>query len=120
MQMDGSNQQELGSLEWMGKHIRLKTAELIILFYKIVTSQIINFIFLSSYSGMTFRLGICVPMAITREDISVSSWLAMEGKRSSWRDVKNGVENDAISEAATLEELDSDDTKNVFFDRVKG
>jgi len=70
--------------------------------------------------GMTFRLGICVPMAITREDISVSSWLAMEGKRSSWRDVKNGVENDAISEAATLEELDSDDTKNVFFDRVKG
>ena len=69
---------------------------------------------------MTFRLGICVPMAITREDISVSSWLAMEGKRSSWRDVKNGVENDAISEAATLEELDSDDTKNVFFDRVKG
>ena len=68
---------------------------------------------------MSFRIGICVPMAVTREDISVSMFMSMEGKKSSWKDIKNGVDNEAISEAASLEELDSDDTKNVFFDRVK-
>ena len=77
-----------------------------------------EFIFL--HRGMSFRLGICVPMAVTREDISLSSFLSMEGKKSSWKDIKNGVANEAISEAASLEELDSDDKKNVFFDRVKG
>ena len=77
-----------------------------------------DFIFL--HRGMSFRLGICVPMAVTREDIPLSSFLSMEGKKSSWKDIKNGVANEAISEAASLEELDSDDKKNVFFDRVKG
>ena len=69
---------------------------------------------------MGLRLGVCGRMAVTRDDISVNMFMSMEGKKSSWKDIKNGVDNEAISEAASLEELDSDDTKNVFFDRVKG
>ena len=74
------------------------------------------------FRGTSFRLGICVPMAITGEDVPLEAWLSMDGKKSSWKDIKNGAgaEASGIVEAGSLEELDSDSTKNVFFDREQG
>ena len=66
---------------------------------------------------MSYRLGICLPTALKDPKIPVYMWLSMEGKWIKWKkaeDTQNGV-----VEADTLEELDSDDTKNVFFDREK-
>merc|ERR1711997_636913 len=79
-----------------------------------------NIRFTGMDGGMKFRLGICIPTGLTRSDISVPSWLSMAGKRSSWRDIKDGVEGvNGVIEADSLEDLDSDDTKNVFYDREK-
>ena len=69
---------------------------------------------------MSFRLGICVPTAVTRNDIPLSTWLFMAGKMSSWKDIKNGDDTTGIVEAESLEELDADEAKNVFFDRERG
>ena len=66
---------------------------------------------------MKFRLGICLPTALSSPDIPVYAWLSMAGKWDKWKnmaDNKNGV-----VEADSLENLDSDDTKNVFFDRKR-
>ena len=87
------------------------------------TLKIIDFIhFPYLFRGMSFRIGICVPMAVTGEDVPLEAWLSMDGKKSSWKDIKNGAgaESAGIVEAGSLEELDSDSTKNVFFDREKG
>ena len=61
-------------------------------------------------------------MAVTGEDVPLEAWLSMDGKKSSWKDIKNGAgaEASGIAEAGSLDELDSDSTKNVFFDRENG
>ena len=58
-----------------------------------------------------------MPTALKNPDIPVYMWLSMAGKWSRWKDIdetQNGV-----VEADSLNSLDADDTKNVFFDREK-
>ena len=64
---------------------------------------------------MKYRLGVCLPTALKNPDIPVKLWLNMVGRwsRENWN-AGNG-----IVEAESLENLDTDDNKNVFFDRKK-
>ena len=59
---------------------------------------------------MKFRLGICLPIGANSTDFAIDKWLSMTGN---WR----AVENNGIVEASSLQALDDDDSKNVFFDR---
>ena len=44
----------------------------------------------------------------------------MAGKWGTRKDVKNGDDQNGVVEAESLENLDSDDETNVYFDREKG
>ena len=121
MKMEVESQPTFASQEWMG------TLEKIFQTYKKSSIngsriRILSYysLFFHAFRGMKFRLGICIPTALTRSDIPVNTWLTMSGKMSSWKDIKNGVDGvNGVVEAESLELLDSDDTKNVFFDREK-
>ena len=84
--------------------------------FKIVQNCSDN-IWLNIFSGMKFRLGICVPTALSNPDIPVYEWLSMAGKWDRWRDMAE-TQNGVI-EANSLQDLDDDASKNVFFDREK-
>ena len=69
---------------------------------------------------MAYRLGICVPRGLEDTDtIPLHYWVSMAGAWSKWKDIKNGNSTNGVVEADSLEMLDSDDSKNVFFDREK-
>ena len=68
---------------------------------------------------MKYRLGICIPTGLEDSGIPLHYWVSMAGAWSKWSDIKDGEDTNGVVEADSLENLDSDDSKNVFFDREK-